>query len=263
MTGHLNFPSEMVSVDSINYGNSILSFWPEAPHKTSGGVISFSGVTPGGYAATSKGLLFSVVFKSLKEGSVDLSLSDYMALKNDGEGSKVSLSSGTSSIVVTPVSSSITTSAGTDASKNLSQEAIVAKDGEAPETFIPLVGDHQDIFDSKYFIVFSTTDKISGIDHYEIQESVWNYAAPSSWVKAESPYLLRDQKLHSYVFVKAFDRAGNTRMETLYPLYPQKFYQSIAFWVIIILVTFFVVFFFKKKLRSEICPTNNENQNRS
>jgi Cohesin domain len=257
--GHLNYKSSLLSVDSVSFGNSILSFWPEQPHEVSPGVLSFSGVAPGGYTGSSMGLLFSVVFKAHTEGSADLTLSDMLALLDDGKGTKSNVSTKNTSVTILADRSAMTESA---ASRNLSVESANTEDIEAPETFIPLIGRNPDMFEGKSFLVFATTDKKSGIDHYEVQESRLHITFDKSWVVATSPYLLSDQNLHSFVYVRAYDKAGNFRTEILSPLYPVYFYQSVAFWVIILVVIFLCVFLYKKKIKNKICSnTFNPNEN--
>ena len=119
-------------------------------------------------------------------------------------------------------------------------------DRELPESFTPLMGSNPDIFNGKYFLVFNTVDKQSGIDHYEIQESLRKGGDESKWIRAESPHQLSDQTLRSFIIVKAVDKAGNFRIETLSLGNPQQFYQSIMFWVIIILILIGFLFLKKK-----------------
>ncbi len=243
--GHLNYSSSMLAVDSIFFGNSILSFWPESPHKASDGVVSFSGVAPGGYNSSSKGLLFTVVFKARAEGAAELSLSNMLALLDDGQGTKSNLSIKNTSLAISKANPTVPES---ESSKSLSVESTVLEDTEAPETFIPLIGKNPDIFNGKSFLVFTTTDKQSGVDHYEVQEARYNIVFDKSWAIVTSPHLLSDQNLHSYVYVRAYDKAGNFRTEILSPLYPVSFYQSAVFWVIILGVIFLLVFIYKKKI---------------
>jgi len=56
------------------------------------------------------------------------------------------------------------------------------------------------------------------------------------WNIAESPYVLQDQGLHSFIYVKAVDRAGNGRIEVVRSRYPMKWYETWWFWFIIIIV---------------------------
>ena len=73
-------------------------------------------------------------------------------------------------------------------------------------------------------MVFAAQDKGLGIDYYEIAEKrgsniTQNYAE-LLWQKEESPYLLEDQKLKSYIYVRAVDKAGNARIVYLPPQAP-------------------------------------------
>ena len=238
----LAFPGDLLAVSDISFSGSVLNFWPEEPHLIKDGIISFSGVTPGGFSSADKNLLFSVVFKAIKEGTANLGLQNASALEDDGAGTPSSLSLGSYSIKITTQASVGSTN---DTNKFLA-DLDPSNDKELPESFIPLVGSSPDMFGGKYFLVFTTSDKQSGIDHYEVQESRNNSSKDNAWVETQSPYVLLDQTLHSFIFVRAFDKAQNVRMETVYPLYPQKFYQSVAFWIIIVLVCL-VIFLLKKR----------------
>ncbi len=69
-------------------------------------------------------------------------------------------------------------------------------------------------------MTFATQDKQSGIDHYEIQESRSSKIDAGKWKTAESPYLLIDQELHSFIYVLAIDRQGNERVIKVFPRKP-------------------------------------------
>src|SRR5262249_47050520 len=83
------------------------------------------------------------------------------------------------------------------------------------------------IFDGKYFITFSTIDKQTGVDYYEVLEqdangNIQGTTTPAIWKRATSPYLLADQSLQSAVMVRATDKAGNQRVEILISQAPNK-----------------------------------------
>ncbi len=244
--GKLIFSSDLLSVSNINFSNSVLNFWPEEPHITSSGVISFSGVTPGGFSG-GQNLLFSVVFKGIKEGNTELSMQNASALLDDGSGTASALSLNTGSITIT-ANSGATVSKST---QDLLNELDPKNDTQPPESFTPLLGNDTNIFNGKYFTVFNTVDKLSGIDHYDVQEQKSSSPKDNAWIKSDSPYLLLDQTLHSFVFVRAVDKAGNVRLEKMSPLYPQKFYQSIFFWIIILLLCV-IIFLARRSRRSNL-----------
>ena len=117
------------------------------------------------------------------------------------------------------------------------------EDKELPENFNPTIEKNELIFDGKYFLVFATEDKISGIDHYEIREGEWGI-----FHRAESPYALRSQSLTKDIHIKAIDKAKNERLIILNAQYEPVWYQQYINYVIIIIVVLFVVVLsFKKK----------------
>jgi len=91
-------------------------------------------------------------------------------------------------------------------------------DSTPPEDFKPKIGRDPAVFEGKYFLSFATTDKTSGIDHYEVLEQKRTLVRGEK--AAESPYLLKDQSLKSKILVKAVDKAGNERISEIIP--PKK-----------------------------------------
>ena len=79
------------------------------------------------------------------------------------------------------------------------------KDTDSPESFKPIITQSPDVFNGKYFLVFVTQDKGSGIDHYEVSEG------GGKFMVAASPYLLKNQKLNKKITVMAIDKSGNKR----------------------------------------------------
>lgn len=76
-----------------------------------------------------------------------------------------------------------------------------------------------------YFFLFVAQDKGSGIDYYLIKESAgFIFSKFSPWKKVDSPYILQDQNLQSYIYLKAVDRSGNTRLVFLKPSNPLPWY---------------------------------------
>jgi hypothetical protein len=79
-----------------------------------------------------------------------------------------------------------------------------------PERFAPVVSRDPGIFGGQYFLAFATTDKGSGLDHYDVLEVPAGTAIGQDvpWQTVASPYLLKDQTLGSDVYVRAVSRAG-------------------------------------------------------
>jgi len=103
-------------------------------------------------------------------------------------------------------------------------QSVIAEDKTNPRPFsISLVSD-KSIYDGRYVVTFNTTDKQSGLDHYEIMEEpldhfnlfLWG-ALTAPWKTAQSPYLLTDQTLNSTIRVKAIDKAGNEYIAVYVP----------------------------------------------
>jgi hypothetical protein len=66
-----------------------------------------------------------------------------------------------------------------------------------------------------------------------------------SFKKAESPYVLEDQSLRSYVVVKAVDKAGNERVEILYPRRILVFDDVLMFIVCLMILVCLMIFVIK------------------
>ncbi len=219
--GFLSVPKEFGDNITVTDSGSIVTFWVTSPDwDPSSRAIKFSGTIPGGYSGKS-GILFSLVFPSYSGGELDpaLSLSQLNAYLNDGLGTKVELK--------------ITAFKLGEGSSALDPEIAgqlyideKKKDEIPPETFSPQVSRDDRVFDGKWFINFATTDKQSGVDHYEIQESRSGSIDSGKWKIVQSPYVLEDQDLHSYIFVLAVDRQGNERIIQVYPRDPLSWWES-------------------------------------
>ena len=235
--GRLVFPADKLLVKEIRDGNSVINFWVEKPRIEASGVILFSGITPGGFSGTNNGI-FSVVFEAKNTGVASVTLQNIKALKNDGLGTELVLSTRDTAVSIKSGDS------------NARKETLT--DTELPEDFNPTVESDPNIFDGKYFLVFATQDKASGIDRYEIKEGRQKIMTFfSRWGVAESPYVLRDQKLRSFIFVKAVDRAGNMRIEKISPQNLLSWYENYENWIIIIAVVLVVLLATKKLWRKK------------
>jgi hypothetical protein len=120
---------------------------------------------------------------------------------NDGKGTLTKLNLQNSKIKILP-----TTGEGL----NEWREKLL-NDTTPPEPFEIQIQKEPNIFDGKYFIVFYTTDKETGVDYYMVKEG------EREWKIAKSPYLLENQNLDEEIKVKAVDRAGNETIATYYP----------------------------------------------
>lgn len=232
--GKIIFPDNLVDLVDIRDGNSIVNFWMDKPQPKDNYIL-FSGITPGGFQGEN-GLIFSVIFKAKDQGILNFKLDDLKILKNDGLGSSAVLN-------ITPIDISIF-------DRPISGEALITtiEDKESPELFIPELSRDKLIYNNNWFIVFTTQDKLSGISHYEVKESRSRfYAILNRWHRAESPYILKDQKLKSYIFIKATDKSGNERTVVINPYNKLQLYENYENWTIIIVLVILTIIIKNKR----------------
>lgn len=228
--GVITFPDNIVPVD-ISLGNSILPVWVEEPRIDSTNKrITFAGGIPNGYCGRIAGdprltnTLLEIIFQApgLRIGSKDVDpvaridfTNESQVLLNDGAGTPAALRTVGADVTV------YTTPSGNTVDEWSER---VAEDDTPPNDFTISLQQDKSIYAGRYFIVFNTTDKQSGIDHYEVIEEpldefdlfLWG-GVEAPWIDARSPYLLEDQSLNSVIRVRAFDKAGNTYVATLIP----------------------------------------------
>lgn len=217
--GKVMFPADLLVLKEVRDGNSIINLWLERPTNKQG-EVRFSGIIPGGYSGE-RGLIFSLVFQGQKEGEEVIEVAEARALLNDGKGTEAKLSISPDQFLVSKEPST------------LREETLNLQDIDPPESFGLEIEQSAEIFEGKYFLVFNTQDKGSGIDHYEIQENKKPNIEDQKWILGKSPYLLQDQKLKSYIYVKVIDRAGNERIAELPPQNLRPGYENYLLWVII------------------------------
>ncbi len=223
----LDYLADAVSLADINTAGSQFSLWPGKPFPSENLTsISFVGGSPGGLVSEDA-VIFNFVLKLKAAGQITLSPSTIGVYINDGKGTKDSVSVRDLVINVLP--------AKPDAPSADDWNAIIARDKTAPEPFEMRLAREPSIFDNRYFISFFTTDAGSGVAYYEVQEG------ESGFVRAESPYVLKDQSLSGPIKVKAVDKAGNERTAELLsdaaPLVePVPSYKNRPFWMMAIFV---------------------------
>jgi len=238
--GKIGFPENLLELKEIRDGNSIINFWVEKPRIGSNNQVIFSGITPGGYVGEN-GLIFSVIFQAKNEGGGVIEISDAKTLLNDGKGTPAQLKISNFQFLISKQISTPQT------------PILEIKDTEPPEDFKPEIAQNPEMFDGKYFLVFATQDKGSGIDYYALRETRRKTIireTDAKWIVAESPYVLKDQKLRSYIYVKAVDKAGNERIAMVEPRYPIRWYEIWWVWVIIIIIVAYIIWR-KLKIKNE------------
>ncbi len=233
ISGRILFPDMMLEMREIRDGNSSINFWIEKPNTESAGTSVFSGITPGGFSGVNN-LIFSIVFKAKQEGVASISIAEAKALQNDGSGTEIALDLRNTVLQVKAGDS--------NARRN------VIEDSEPPENFTPIISHSNSLYEDNLFVVFSTQDKGSGISHYEVKEYLFKpLSFLTSWRVVESPYVLSDQELRSYIFVRAVDNAHNMQVVEIAPTHPLLWYEYLFYWLILISILFGVFYVFLKK----------------
>lgn len=279
--GIITYTENIQPID-ISRGNSIFSIWVEEPViNKENRTITFAGGIPNGYCGRIPGdprltnnvvdLLFQSPglqigsTESGNEVSIDFA-PETQVLLNDGFGTAAPATFFGTKITLSKDAGNRT--------QNPWQESI-ASDDLSPEKFSIVLERTTNAFSNNYFIVFNTTDKQSGIDHYEVIEepldskNLFGWGAETApWIEAKSPYVLDDQSLNSTIRVKAVDKAGNEYIATYIPSEDQKtfsFENKINIIVIVLLGVLILSAIFglwsfitkKKKSRSSIQPKSN------
>jgi hypothetical protein len=215
----------------------------KAPQTDSDQSVVFSGIVPGGFSgvlqpytnAKSPGRLLTLTFKVKQKGKGTVSLRDVQLLANDGKGTPVDVTVQDFNWQATETASQpieTVKQPASEISKTITG-ATLAEDKDAPENFNPQLIKDPNLFAGQWSLVFATSDAKSGIDHYEVQESLLSAPNEGDWQSTSSPYLLQDQSLRRYIFVKAVDRSGNSRVAVLPPSYPASWYEKNIIWFII------------------------------
>ena len=240
LEGRINFPADILDLEEIKSGDSIIGFWLESPVEIEKGRISFAGIIPGGfsgvlspfYSGGRPGKVFTLIFRGRQNGDVQAEWQAPLALLNDGLGEAVEMNLG--SLAVSLRDGLVNSSPVSETSSD---------DRVLPETFSPEISRDPNLFSGRWFVVFSTRDNRSGLVGYQVQEHSSVTPNDDDWKDAVSPHLLRDQTRQSYVSIRAIDQVGNKRVVTLSPVTDINHYSWVNFWFIIssFLLLFFIL----------------------
>jgi len=235
--GYLKFDNQSLKAIDFLPGNSILMFIETPKINQEQGIVSFSGIIPGGYTGRLPGdpgqsnLLGKIIFQAQKTINPETNihfLDNSRVLLDDGKEAKTNL-------VFKPLDIQI--SSQEVAFNPLDDLAkIKEEDKTPPEEFKPEIVK----IDDQYFLVFNTQDKQSGIDHYEIRFFQSNILGQLHQIslteKVVNPHPLNISEIKNIIEVKAIDKAENERIATLYPQIQIKWYKNYWLWSIIIIL---------------------------
>lgn len=231
LEGELVFLGGYASLEAVSDGNSVINFWIKRPQTTAGNILEFAGIIPGGFKG-GQGGLFTMVFKSKDRLNPGDKIPGFIIAQkvrgflNDGRSSVAKLVFLPFDLVV-PLAVATTESGG----------QTKPKDSDPPENFQPEIVSEPLVFAGKYFLVFGTQDKDSGVNYYEVKEG------GRSFRRVESPYLLENQLLTEWILVRAVDNAGNRREVEVSPKrYGAPFKTGSVQLIILISLVIFVIF---------------------
>ena len=218
----VGFDTAVLQISDFSRGGSILTLWTEFPNDNAideanrTGVLRFSGGIPGGFCShlmrgngnprTLAKMEFAAPGIAVSNDAPNVSaikiLDKSRVYLNDGLGTDKTLTASEAQVLFDNASP-----------KNQSAWNLTLRgDKIPPENFSVDIQRDENLFDGKYFVVFFTADKQSGLDYYEVKETPLSNTRPdnnSKWEKTESPYILKDQTLQSVVSIRAIDKAGN------------------------------------------------------
>lgn len=189
----MSIPASLTPID-VSDGNSVIPFWIEEPHfDEATRLLSFSGIIPNGYTGA-RGRLLTVTFVP--------TAADQGALLAFAPGTEAFVGAGMPAPLVAdefvlPIV------------RGKTNIVDVVPDTEPPEAFVPEVVTDPLLADGRTVLVFSTTDKGSGIAGYEVRESWFRGLGMHGWKAAKSPYVLRDRDRSNWIEVRAVDKEGN------------------------------------------------------
>jgi len=238
LAGEMRYAEKDLNFERTNSGGSIISHWVERPDQVKDGKIKFSGGIPGGLQSE-KGYVFSAIFSRPENSTASQTeiilqnLSEYLS---DGKGTQNNLAD----------YKFILYFAGTE-TENFSADI------EPPEVFAPYVYFDYYIEGGKWVVFFNAQDKGWGIDYYEIYESQIKYDMDElknldslDWKFSDGlrAYVLGDQNLTSYIYIKAVDKAGNIRLAEVLPARNAFFSYKIWILFLMLFLLFAIVIFY-------------------
>lgn len=202
VSGVVSFPPDKLKVISLSKKGSIFSFWVKEPlFSNSAGTIDFEGVVFNPGFLGSAGKIITISFQTKTAGQVSINFLSASVLANDGKGTNILTNTGSGSYTVQQQKYSASpkpTSSGGVTSFLLS-------DNEPPQPFKIEIKEGRQTTNPSPTLFFETTDKISGIDHYEI---IIDGKEPIKTQKSELKIPSQDLGKHT-IIVKAIDKAGN------------------------------------------------------
>lgn len=224
----LDYNEDLLVFAGYRDEDSLIKLWIEAPHAING-VITFSGIIPGGaeavYDAQNKNKLtpipiVSLLFEAKRPGVADFSFIENKVLKNDGLGSILETTSETNTLKIKE-----NTTIAFSTNKFLDK---------TPPTPFSLSFVKASLFSkTPSIIIFDAHDLESGVKAYEAKVG-WG-----TWKSTTSPMPIRLGIFAKTVTVRAYDFEGNFRESSI--IIPGSNFVRWVFALILFIVAFFWV----------------------
>ncbi len=208
--GKIILPKNNLKFVQISQEDSIISNWLQPPlfkDSPNNKEILFSGLIPGGYQGE-KALILSLILEAEKEGRIEVKMDNIRTLLNDSKGTEIHS-------VFLEKGFLIASSPSSQTKEDIEK---LTRDEKPPFDFDLRIFKSEGTGSKQWFLAFDAKDDKSGISHYLIQENKYSAPDKGGWEKVEKgPYLIKDQSLKKFIFVKAIDKAGNEKLEVIEP----------------------------------------------
>lgn len=199
----VSYPKDLLKFEGYKEEGSINKSWYISPTEKNNGSINFIGIIPGGvdgvYDPDKKGLqpipITKLLFSSKSNGIGEFKIINSSILENDGLG--------------TPLVYDVNNSRISISISNINENSENKSDNEPPFPF------DIEFIESGFFsktpsmIIFSTTDKESGIKSYQIKKT------GNLWKDVTSPLAISKSLLKKDIIVRAVDYSGNERLSSI------------------------------------------------
>lgn len=226
---------EAFTILDVSTGNSVVPIFIEKPtYDEQTRMLTFSGIVPGGFQGKG-GRVVTIFMRANPEKMAEVK---EVTFQVSARGTKVYLN------LPEPREDSLILPRQTlpvvQGKENIK---IDIPDYETPESFVPELANDPLLGEGHPVVVFTTTDKQSGVAYYEVAESLHKEDFDNlRWERAESPHALRNTRADGYVYVKAVDRKGNYRIETVEPLHSLSMKERTIPGIIIVFICLFLAF---------------------
>lgn len=174
VSGMVTFPTEYLEVIAVSTANSVVNLWVQNPSFSNAGNtgnVHFEGIILNPGYIGSRGRIVDIVFGVKKAGSASLTFGESSILANDGEGSNILSSVGSSTFAFVKPQSSITTP------KETNSPTLVALEKKLEE----IENDIKNIIES------SQKAPVIVVQKQELSGGVyWIWEVLPNWVKASA-----------------------------------------------------------------------------